>query len=493
MRFIHALVPQRHRDDVLGVLADERIDYVVTEEADSDDDAIIVQFPLPAQAVDAVLADLREAGLDDSFTVIANAETAATPNFAELEERFVEGSEEDDAVVPEEIRSKARDLNPGRRTYYAMTLLSVLVATIGLLLDSPAIVVGSMVIAPQVGAALTASVGVAFSEGRMVRNGIVSQVVGLGVAVGSATAFGWLLRTTQFVSGAVDVTTIAQISARTSPGVLSLLVGVCAGAAGAFGLATDLPVSLVGVAVAAALIPAAAAVGIGVAWGYPVVAFGAAVLLVVNILTITASGAVALWYLGYRPEQWRETTPRDALRSGGLNATIAALLAIAVVTGGVGAAVVEQSAFENATNDAVEDVLDASAYDELDLLTVQVEFTSFGLADAPREVTVRVRRPADESYPAFPRRLEDEVTAATDTDVTVSVEYVETATTTTSRESREARVSQSRGATVRNPNAQHAHPVDPGDRSNVISSPQSGQSGGPSPSTSRSRTRSLQS
>jgi uncharacterized hydrophobic protein (TIGR00341 family) len=423
MRFIHARVTEAHSDAVLDVLRGEDIDYVVTRDETSED-GLIIQFPLPAQAVDTVLADLREAGLDDSFTVIANAETAATPHFAELEERFVEGEEEDDAVVPEEIRSKARNMMPGVRTYYAMTLLSVLVATVGLLLDSPAIVVGSMVIAPQVGAALTASVGVAFSEGRMIRDGVVSQVLGLGLAVVCAAAFGWLLRSTAFVSGAVDVTTIAQISTRTSPGVLSLVVGVCAGAAGAFGLSTDLPVSLVGVAVAAALIPAAAAVGIGVAWGYPAVALGAAVLLAVNILTITASGALTLWYLGYRPEAWRDRGP-EALRSGALNATLAALVCIVVVTGAVGTAVADQSAFENATNDAVEEVLDAPAYDAIDLLSVGVEFSGFGLVDGPREVTVRVRRPADESYPALPGRLDDRITAETDADVTVSVEFVE--------------------------------------------------------------------
>ena len=72
------------------------------------------------------------------------------------------------------------------------------------------------------------------------------------------------------------------------------------GAAGAFGISTDLPVSLIGVAVAAALIPAAAAVGIGLAWGYPAVAGGAFVLLV----AINLAGSLTLWYLGDRPDGW---------------------------------------------------------------------------------------------------------------------------------------------------------------------------------------------
>jgi uncharacterized hydrophobic protein (TIGR00271 family) len=425
VRFIHVQVPRDRSDEVFEVLANEQIDYVVTETAESDDD-LLVQFPLPAQAVDAVLTDLREAGLDDSFTVIATAETASTPHFTELEARFVEGEEENDALTREEIGSKARNLKPSTRTYYAMTLLSVLVATVGLLLDAPSVVVGSMVIAPQVGAALTASVGVAFSDGRMVRDGIVALVLGLVVAIGFATGFGWLLRTTQFVSGAVDVTTISQLSTRTSPGVLSLLIGVCAGAAGAFGLSTDLPVSLVGVAVAAALIPAAAATGIGIAWGYPVVAAGAAVLLVVNLLTITTSGAVALWYLGYRPAAWLDEGPLAALRSGGLNATLAAVVVAAVVTGGVGTTVASQSAFENTTNDAVEDVLDEEAYEDLTLLAVEVEFTGFGITPTSRAVTVRVSRPVDEPYPSLPTRLDKRITTTTGGDVSVSVEFVET-------------------------------------------------------------------
>ena len=486
MRFIHARVPRTDIDAVLDVLSDEHIDHVVTEAVDDGDgdDAVLVQFPLPAQAVETVLDDLRDAGLDDSFTVIANAETAATPHFAELEERFVEKGEEDDAVVPEEIRSKARNLNPGARTYYAMTRLSVVVATVGLLLDSPAIVVGSMVIAPQVGAALTASVGVAFSDERMIRDGLGAQVLGLGLAVASATAFGWVLRSTAFVSGAVDVTTIGQLSSRTSPGVLSLLVGVCAGAAGAFGLSTDLPVSLVGVAVAAALIPAAAAVGVGLAWGYPAVAMGAGVLLVVNILTITASGAVALWYLGYRPQAWRDRGSK-ALRSGALNATLVAGVCIVVVTGLVGAAVAEQSAFENTANAAVEEVLDAPGNRALSLLSVSVEFGGFGVASSPREVTVRLRRPADESYPTLSETFADRISAATGADVTVSVEFVESATAT-------ARAGTASDVRRIDP-SQHAQPVEPGDRSNVISAPQSGHDGGSSPSTSRSNSRSLQS
>mgnify|MGYP000323607055 CR=1 FL=1 len=88
------------------------------------------------------------------------------------------------------------------------------------------------------------------------------------------------------------------------------------------------------------------------------------------------------------------------------------------------------------------------------------------------------------STPA-PAGLADRISAATGADVTVSVEFVESASAT-------ARARSTSDAGRIDP-SQHAQPVEPGDRSNVISAPQSGHDGGVSPSTSRSNSRSLQS
>lgn len=423
MRFIYASVSPDRRESVAEALTDEGVDHVVTQEVK--DDRFLFHFPVPAEAVDSILEILDEAGVDESFIVIGTAETARTPRFQELEERYAEGTQEADSVAPEEIRSKARNLDPSTYTYYSMTLLSVLVATVGLLLDAPAVVVGSMVIAPQVGSALIASLGMAFSDARMILKGLTEQILGLLLAVLCAAAFGWVLRTAAFMPPTVNVSTIDQISSRTSPGLLSALVGVCAGAAGAVGLSTDLPVSLVGVAVAAALIPAAAAIGIGLAWGYPVVALGATVLLVINMLTITASGGITLWLLDYRPVDWDQTARFESLRAGTLNATLLAGLGILLVTASFGTVVAEQTAFENNVNSAVEDDLADPVYNRLDLVAVNVEFGDLGLLSSNRRVTVVLRRPADYPYPDLEERLQESIERATGENVSVTIEYVE--------------------------------------------------------------------
>ena len=291
MRVVQVTIPTSRRGDVLAVLESRSLDYVLTPETQSDETELL-QFPVEADTVDPVLDALEEAGVDsESYTVLLRAEVATT---ADADRPSEEAEEGDERIGHDEIRGRALGLNPSRTSYYAMSVLSALVATAGLLLNSPAIVVGSMVIAPQVGSVLAGSVGIAIGDGPLVRRGFIEQVVGLGLAIVAATLFGVALRQVSFVSPLLQVESIEQVGQRISPGFLSMTVGLCAGAAGALGLATALPVSLVGVMIAAALIPAAAAVGIGAAWGVLPVATGAFVLLVVNVTATNLTGFLVL-------------------------------------------------------------------------------------------------------------------------------------------------------------------------------------------------------
>ncbi|WP_224449780.1 DUF389 domain-containing protein [Haloprofundus salilacus] len=436
MRLIKLLVSEDTKQSVVDVLETENIDFVVTKDATEHENDVLVEFPLPTQAVGYVIDELRDAGVDDKkYTVIASAETAKTRNYHELEERFVAGVEEDDAVAREEIRAKALDMHRSKLTYYSMTMFSAIVAAAGLLMDSPAVVVGAMVIAPQVGSALIAGVGISLNDRRMIRIGFAQQLFGFGAAILGAFALGLLLQSGQIVTSVLDVSTVSQISKRISPGLLSLLVGLCAGAAGAFGLATALPVSLVGVMIAAALIPAAAAIGIGLAWGLPGVYLGASVLLVANAVAVNVSAFLVLWYLGYRPDSWTENTRETnggesvaAAETDGHAQYAAAAVALLVLAGifvGAGGLLVGQIAFDNDVNTAVEDVLEQEQYGELELTSMRAEVGMVRYFGQTPEITVVVMRPADESYPDLASTIRERIRQETGYDVAVAVEFRE--------------------------------------------------------------------
>jgi uncharacterized hydrophobic protein (TIGR00341 family) len=421
VRFVQVVVPDSRREQVIEMLEDEEIDFVATASANGN--GIVVEFPLPPQAVEYVLERLGEAGIDeDDHTVVLRAETALTERYDALEERFVHEVEDDDSVARDELRATARDMLPGPAAYYAMTLLSALVAAVGLLIDSAAVVVGSMVIAPQVGSALTGSLGVVLDERRLIVDGVRTQFLGLALAILGTTGFGFLVRAAEFVPPIVDVTTIAAISERVAPGALTLGVGLAAGAAGAVGLATALPVSLVGVMIAAALIPAAATVGIGLAWGYPSVSLGALVLLLVNLAAVNLAAALVFWFYGYRPDDWVSGDLMTDLARHWRGPAAVVVVLFAVTFGGLCLLVFDQATHETEVNEGTQEFLDEGQYHHLTLVSVRVGFGDRYL-NGRQEVTVVVERPPDKSYPDVATELAVYLTQQTGTPTDVTVEF----------------------------------------------------------------------
>ena len=152
MRLVHLTLPGGKRDAVLDALDDLGIDYAAVEEVSSGSYEELVFFPLPNDAVEPTLDRFREIGLDDeAFTVITAAESIVSERFDALRERYDEGQPAE-RVAHEEIRSQAREFIPANATFALLVIVAAVVAAAGLLLDSPAVVVGSMVIAPLTGA-----------------------------------------------------------------------------------------------------------------------------------------------------------------------------------------------------------------------------------------------------------------------------------------------------------------------------------------------------
>lgn len=427
MRVLQFQVPERKERTACEVLESENINYVVTEATADDGDVVVVQFPVPRQAVERVLEQLREAGIDvdKRYRVNLHADVARTRDLDDYIERVVDGKEESDFIAREELKARARDMVPSVLTYYMMTVLGVVVATSGLLLNSPAVVVGSMVLAPQLGAALTATVGIVTNDQEMIVNGLAEQLTGLWLGLSASVVLGIFLRMTMVVTPSLSITTLGQIGSRTSPGLLSVVISVAAGIAAVFSLVVhDSPSGpLVGVMVSAALIPAAAAAGLGIAWGLPRVAIGALVLLVINVISINLTGPVVLWILGYRPEGW------EAMASLSVESVVEhapAMMAVILLLGGfaaTGVVVSEQIGFEREVKASVNNVLERDKFETVQLRDVSTEYVDMGFVDSPQRITIEVSDASNETYPELDDRLQQRVASNTGVSVDVLVEY----------------------------------------------------------------------
>ena len=424
------MVPAGKRESILRALDDEGIDYVVTDETSSREYTATVTFPLPSAAVEPVLERLREVGLDrDAYTVVLDAETVISRRFDDLVERYEEGEENGDRIAREELAARARSLAPTWRTFVIMTAISAIVATAGLLLDSAAVVVGSMVIAPLIGPAMATSTGSVVDDRELLLRGVKLQVAGGVLAVVAAAGFAALLRAAHVVPlEAADVFAIDEVRERLVPDVLSLVIALGAGAAGALSLSTGVSTALVGVMIAAALVPPTAVVGIGLAWGSPRTVSGAFVLVLVNFLSINFAALAVLWLTGYRPESWfRQEEARTATIKRIVTLGVA-LLALSTLLAGVTYGTYRTATFEEDTRLAVDDAL--ADYEDLERLSLTVAYEETFPFSRPERVTVTVGHPPGQEIPELAGRLAERIETLDDSllrddgPITVEVRYV---------------------------------------------------------------------
>ncbi len=204
---------------------------------------------------------------------------------------------EERAEVYKQIRRGARpDID-----FFVMIALASAIAALGLLLNSPAVIIGAMLVAPLMSAILGMGLGSIQADTKLLE------------LAASATARGVLLAiVVGFVTKLIVPTNgdpTAEIVARTAPSLLDLGVAIFSGLAGAYALSRkDMSSSLPGVAIAAALVPPLATVGIGVAWLRWDVAGGAMLLFFTNLIAIIAASGLIFFLLGFRPQHRKQRT-----------------------------------------------------------------------------------------------------------------------------------------------------------------------------------------
>jgi uncharacterized hydrophobic protein (TIGR00271 family) len=210
------------------------------------------------------------------------------------------------------LASIARDARL-TRGYVLQVVLATAIAHLGLLMNSAPVVIGAMLISPLLGPIMGFGFALATFDGRLLRRSL--QTLGVGTAVAIAVALSLTL-----ISPITDAT--PAILARVRPSLLDLMVAIFGGVAGAYALLRKFSATLVGVAIATALIPPLATVGWAVAMGREGDAAGALLLYVTNTAAIGFMATAVARFNGFGTG----LSPRQTwLQSGGIVAALAAL------------------------------------------------------------------------------------------------------------------------------------------------------------------------
>lgn len=163
--------------------------------------------------------------------------------------------------------------------FYFFVILSVLMASLGLIANNAAVVIGSMLLAPILFPILSVALSVIMSDGPLITRSAVTFLKASGIAIATAAA------TTLIFSPFPTLT--QEILLRTNPSLEYAGIAIVAGLAASYALARpNLSITLPGIAVSVALIPPLAAIGIGIASLDLRVTAGAVTLYVINVLGI---------------------------------------------------------------------------------------------------------------------------------------------------------------------------------------------------------------
>ena len=187
--------------------------------------------------------------------------------------------------------------------FFVMVVLSCSIATLGLITNSPAVIIGAMLVAPLMSPIVGIGLASITGEARLAEASLSSLLRGALLAVLLAIIMTYINRFLPFV---VLQELPTEIVARTHPSPIDLGIGMAGGLAAAYAMTRrNLSAALPGVAIATALMPPLCTIGIGIALGRWDVAGGASLLFVTNAITIAFAAALVFFLRGFAPHASR--------------------------------------------------------------------------------------------------------------------------------------------------------------------------------------------
>jgi len=182
--------------------------------------------------------------------------------------------------------------------YLVLVVLSSIVASIGILKDNVAIIIGAMVIAPLLGPNMALALGTTLGDTDLIGRALKANLAGIAASLMLSIIVGMVF--------SVDPG-IGELASRTQVGLGDIAIALAAGVAGTLSFTKGLPSALIGVMVAVALLPPTVTVGMLLGSGNTALVPGAVQLVLVNVICVNLAAVTTFFFKGVRPRTWWET------------------------------------------------------------------------------------------------------------------------------------------------------------------------------------------
>jgi uncharacterized hydrophobic protein (TIGR00271 family) len=223
-----------------------------------------------------------------------------------------------------EVQVQLRDTSHPNFDFFLLVLLSCVIATLGLLTNSVAVIIGAMLVAPLMSPIIGLGLASITGDSHLLGNAASALIRGAILAILISFLLTWGNRFLPFIGLQIQELP-GEVLARAHPSPIDLGVALAGGMAAAFALAMpNLSAALPGVAIATALMPPLCTIGIGLALPRWDIAGGATLLFLTNAITIAFAATLVFFALGFspRPIIGNKRLPRSLLVSAMLTATL---------------------------------------------------------------------------------------------------------------------------------------------------------------------------
>jgi uncharacterized hydrophobic protein (TIGR00341 family) len=181
--------------------------------------------------------------------------------------------------------------------YVVLVALSTIVAAIGMVRDSVAVIIGAMVIAPLLGPNVAFALGLTLGDLSLAKRAALVNLTGIVTALAIAVSIDF------FLNSPLDS---EEILSRTSVTLSDIALALASGAAGALSFTSGAPAAVIGVMVAVALLPPLTGFGMLLGAGETIASTGALLLFLCNVICINLAAVGTFFLQGIRPARWFE-------------------------------------------------------------------------------------------------------------------------------------------------------------------------------------------
>jgi uncharacterized hydrophobic protein (TIGR00271 family) len=241
-----------------------------------------------------ILSALKELDIPRVGTIAVEVIDSAISDEAERAEREATGLPSD-AVVWEEVEARTSENTELGFSFLAFMVIAMLIAAIGVMTDSPILIIGAMVVGPEFGPLAGLCVAIVEKRRDLAKRSLLALAVGFPVGIVLTYLVTLLERLFTLAPHAISETSRPLTQFISNPDAFSFIVAFLAGVAGILSLTSAKSGALIGVLISVTTIPSAANIAVAAAykdWGE---VGGAALQLSVNLVMIVLAGILTLF------------------------------------------------------------------------------------------------------------------------------------------------------------------------------------------------------